>query len=212
VQLLSVNVGLPREVAWNGETVLTSIWKQPVEGRVRVVGNNLEGDRQSDLSAHGGPDKAVYVYPSEHYAYWRERLPGMELPWGVFGENLSVAGLTEDQVRVGDRLRIGTAEFAVTQPRLPCYKLGIRFGRPAMEKALLQSRRTGFYLSVAAEGEVGVGDEIALGPRPENSLTILELVELYTLEFEDRAQIQRAAELPGLSAAWRRHFERRLRD
>jgi len=129
MELISINVGLPREVDWRGRKVLTSIWKTPVEGRVAVRQLNLAGDQQSDLSVHGGPEKAVYVYPSEHYAYWREELPGVDLPWGAFGENLTTQGLREDSVQIGDRLRIGSADFLVTQPRMPCYKLGIRFTR-----------------------------------------------------------------------------------
>ena len=143
-----------------GRTVRTSIFKTPVDRRLRVTTLNLEGDQQSDLSVHGGVDKAVYAYPSEHYAYWRQELPQMDLPWGVFGENLTTEGLLEEDVRIGDRLRVGSAEFVVTQPRMPCYKLGIRFGRPDIVKRFLQSGRTGFYLAVTREGEVGAGDAI----------------------------------------------------
>ena len=158
--VLSVNVGGPREVEWQGETVFTSIFKDPVPGRVRVGKFNLHGDRQSDLEVHGGTDKAVYAYPSEHYAFWRKELPGLALPWGVFGENLSTEGMLEDAVHVGDRFRVGSAEFVVTQPRMPCYKLALRFGRPDMVKRFLRSGRTGFYLAVLREGEVGAGDAI----------------------------------------------------
>src|SRR5262245_1593175 len=147
-KLVSINVGLPREVEWRGRMVMTSIFKSPVRGRVRARKLNIDGDQQSDLSVHGGVDKAVYVYPSEHYEYWHAELPGVELPWGVFGENFTTEGLHEDAVHVGDRLRVGTAEFVVTQPRLPCYKLGIRFGMPDMVKRFQHSGRTGFYLAV----------------------------------------------------------------
>ncbi len=211
MQIVSVNVGLPREIEWRGEVVRTSIWKAPVPGRVRVVGHNLEGDGQSDLTVHGGADKAVYVYPSEHYPYWQERLRGIHLPWGVFGENLSVTGLREAEVHVGDVLRVGTAEFQVTQPRLPCYKLGLRFGLPQMEMAFLQSRRTGFYLSVLQEGEVGAGDEITFGPCAEAGPTILELVDLYCTPNPEAARLRHALESPGLSAAWQKTFRRKLR-
>ena len=134
MKLVSVNVGLPRDIEVNGKTVRTSIWKNPVQGRVHVSTLNLDGDQQSDLTVHGGIDKAVYLYPTEHYPYWAAQLPAMELPLGAFGENFSVEGLLEDQVKIGDRLRVGSAEFVVTQPRLPCYKLGIRFDRRDMVK------------------------------------------------------------------------------
>ena len=160
MKLLSVNVGLPREIDVGGHTVRTSIWKNPVSGRVHVSTLNLDGDQQSDLTVHGGVDKAVYLYPSEHYSYWRTELPGVELPWGVFGENFSAEGILEDQIRIGDRLRVGSAEFVVTQPRMPCFKLGIRFNRRDIIKRFLASKHTGFYLAVLREGEVGQGDEI----------------------------------------------------
>jgi MOSC domain-containing protein YiiM len=162
VKLLSVNTGLPREVEWNGESVRTSIFKDPVPGRVRVSKLNLQGDEQADLEVHGGTDKAVYAYPSEHYAFWRKELPGMVLPWGAFGENLTTEGLLEDGLHIGDRFRAGSAEFIVTQPRMPCYKLAIRFNRPDMVKRFMKSGRTGFYLAVLKEGEIGAGD--AIGP------------------------------------------------
>ena len=160
MRVVSLSVGLPREVEWDGHTVLTSIFKAPVNRRLRVTTLNFEGDEQSDLTVHGGVDKAVYAYPSEHYAYWRHELPGMDLPWAVFGENLTTEGLLEADVRIGDRFRVGSAEFIVTQPRMPCYKLGIRFGRMDILKRFLKSGRTGFYFAVTTEGEVGAGDPI----------------------------------------------------
>lgn len=160
MRVISVNVGQPREIEWRGRIVRTSIWKTPVDGRVRVIGNNLEGDRQSDLRVHGGPHKAVYAYPSEHYAFWREELPHVELPWGAFGENLTIEGLTENDVAEDDHLEIGSALFAVTQPRQPCFKLGIRFGRDDIIQRFQQSGRSGFYLAVIREGDVGAGDAI----------------------------------------------------
>ena len=162
MKLLSVNVGLPREIEWKGKIVRTSIFKAPVTGRVRVAKLNVEGDQQSDLTVHGGIDKAVYAYPSEHYPFWREEFPDMELPWGVFGEYFTTAGLLEETLHIGDRLRVGSAEFVVTQPRMPCFKLGIRFNRSDMVKRLLQSGRTGFYFAVLKEGEVAAGDSIEL--------------------------------------------------
>jgi MOSC domain-containing protein YiiM len=162
MRVISVNVGRPRDVEWHGRIVRTSIWKSPVEGRVHVGATNIEGDQQSDLTVHGGPAKAVYVYPSEHYAYWREQLPDFELPWGAFGENLTIEGVTEDDVNRGDGLEIGSAAFVVTQPRQPCFKLGIRFGRDDMVKRFQQSGRSGFYLAVVREGDIGAGDPIRL--------------------------------------------------
>ena len=179
MRVLSVNLGLPREVEWRNEPVTTAIHKAAVSGPVRVRRLNLDGDRQADLSVHGGPDKAVYVYPSEHYPFWKEELPGVALPWGAFGENLTVEGVNETAVRVGDVLRAGTAEFIVTQPRLPCYKLNIRFQRPDMVKRFLRSGRTGFYLAVIKEGELAAGEEIELLPTDRSAVTIPEVVTLY---------------------------------
>jgi MOSC domain-containing protein YiiM len=175
MKVVSVNVGLPREVPWRGKRILTSIWKDPVAGLVRVGPLNLEGDRQSDLTVHGGVGKSVYAYPSEHYAYWRGELPGVELPWGVFGENLTIEGLIEDAVHIGDRFRIGTADFIVTQPRRPCFKLGIRFGRSDIIERFLESRRSGFYVSVAQPGELAAGDAILRVAEAGNGPTISEV-------------------------------------
>jgi MOSC domain-containing protein YiiM len=174
MQVISINVGLPREVEWRDEIVRTSIYKEPVSGRVRVDRLNIEGDQQSDLTVHGGVNKAVYVYPSEHYDFWRKELPDADLPWGAFGENLTTTGLNEDSVRIGDRFAIGSAEFVVTQPRMPCYKLTIRFGRSDMIKRFYRSGRSGFYVAVAKEGEIGSGDDITLLSRDEDASTIAE--------------------------------------
>jgi MOSC domain-containing protein YiiM len=176
MKLLSVNVGQPREVEWRGEAVLTSIFKKPVTGRVRVATLNIEGDRQSDLSVHGGTDKAVYAYPSEHYAFWRKELPGIEFPWGAFGENLTTEGLREEDVHIGDRLRIGNAEFAVTEPRMPCFKLAIRFDRPDIVKRFMRSGRTGFYVAVLREGDIGAGDVIERSGGDESQPSVAEVV------------------------------------
>ncbi len=175
MKILSVNVGGPRDVQWRGHTVRTSIWKSPVEGRVRVRTLNLDGDEQSDLTVHGGADKAVYVYPSEHYAFWRSELPNMEFPFGAYGENLTTEGLLEESVRIGDRLRAGTAEFVVTQPRFPCYKLGIRFGTEKMIVRFLRSERSGFYLAVLREGDVAAGDAIETIAADAESLSIADV-------------------------------------
>src|ERR1044072_7317644 len=157
MKIISLNVGLPREIVYKDRRIVTGIFKEPVEGRIRARKLNLDGDRQADLKVHGGPEKAVYVYPSEHYDFWKSELPDMDLPWGMFGENFTTTGLLETEVHIGDRFRIGTAELMVTQPRMPCYKLGIRFGRDDIIKRFLASERTGFYSSVLKEGEVGAG-------------------------------------------------------
>jgi MOSC domain-containing protein YiiM len=208
--LLSINVGGPREVQWRRKTVLTSIFKAPVSGRIRVNRLNLVGDQQSDLTVHGGVDKAVYVYPSEHYEYWREQLPDFPLPWGAFGENFTSEGLLEGAVRIGDRLRIGTAEFAVTQPRMPCFKLGIRFDRADMVKRFLQSGRSGFYLSVSQEGEVTAGDTVTFIARDEHAVSVADVVSLYAADGANQDLLRRASNLPALPESWRDYFRQRL--
>ena len=176
MKVLSVNVGLPRIVEYRGEPVLTGIYKEPVGGRVTVNEFNLAGDAQADLTVHGGYAKAVYVYPSEHYEFWRKELPEMDLPFGIFGENLTTLGLTETDTHVGDRLKIGTAQFVVTQPRQPCFKLGIRFGRVDIIKRFAKSGRSGFYLAIEKTGELGAGDEIKFVSRASNQPSIHEVV------------------------------------
>src|SRR5436190_1937487 len=158
MKILSVNVGLPREVTWRGKLVTTGIFKEPVQGRVMMRRLNLDGDQQADLTVHGGVSKAVYAYPSEHYGYWRTELPGMDLARGMLGENFTTEGLMENAVYIGDRFRIGETEVMVTEPRMPCYKLGIKFGRADIIKRTLASRSTGFYFAVMREGMVGPGD------------------------------------------------------
>jgi MOSC domain-containing protein YiiM len=175
-----------------------------------VARDNLEGDQQSDLSVHGGPEKAVYVYPMEHYAFWRLELPEAELPWGAFGENLTTEGLLEDDVWIGDRYRVGTAELVVTQPRMPCYKLALRFGRSDMVKRFLQSGRSGFYLAVEREGDVGAGDAIERLGRDERRLTVAEVVALYATDAANQSLLERASDHPALPAAWRAYFRQRL--
>lgn len=211
MKLLSVNVGLPREIEWKGKMVRTSIFKEPVSGRVRVTNLNLEGDQQSDLTVHGGIHKAVYVYPSEHYAFWRKELPGTDLPWGMFGENFTTEGSLDDQtVFIGDRFRVGSAEFVVTQPRMPCFKLGIRFGRPDIIKRFLHSGRAGFYLAVVQEGEVGAGDSIELVTRDQRGITVAEIVNLYTSDAANQDLLRRVSELSALPESWRDYFRKRL--
>jgi MOSC domain-containing protein YiiM len=210
MKLLSINVGLPREIEWKEKTVRTSIFKEPVQGRVRVAQLNLEGDQQSDLSVHGGIDKAVYAYPSEHYPSWREELPGIDLPWGIFGENFTTEGLFEGTVHIGDRLRIGSAHFVVTQPRMPCFKLGIRFNRPDIVKRFLQSGRTGFYLAVLIEGEVTAGDSIELLARDKNGITVADVISLYRTDATNQELLRRVTEVPSLPKAWQDYFRKRL--
>jgi MOSC domain-containing protein YiiM len=212
MKLISVNVGLPREVRANGKLVRTGIFKAPVAGRVRVRALNLDGDAQADLVAHGGPYKAVYAYPGEHYDFWRRELGGADLPWGAFGENLTTDGLREDEVNIGDRFRIGTAELEVTQPRLPCFKLGIKFGDPTMVKRFLGSLRTGFYLRVAREGELGAGDAIERLHRDPGSVSVVDIVRLYAFERDNRELLRRVLALEALTPSWREHFQGQLAD
>jgi MOSC domain-containing protein YiiM len=209
-RIVSINVGRPRAVSWNGKSVLTSIWKEPVAGPVRVGAQNLAGDEQSDLAVHGGRDKAVYAYPSEHYAWWRRELPGLELPWGAFGENLTTGGLSEESVQIGDRLSVGGAEFEVTQPRMPCFKLGIRFGRSDMVRRFQKSGRHGFYLRVLREGEIRAGDAIALSPPEPPRMSVRDIAALYTAKAPEEELLLRAVSLPGLSDAWREEFKKKV--
>ena len=210
MKIVSINVGVPRDVEWRGKTERTSIFKAPVPGRVRVAAQNISGDRQSDLSVHGGIDKAVYAYPSEHYALWRKELPDMEFPWGAFGENLTTEGLLEDKVHIGDRFRAGSVEFVVTQPRIPCFKLGIRFNRPEMVKRFLRSGRSGFYLAVIREGDIASGDSIELVANDDHQVSVADVNGLYTDDAADRDLLRRASVLPALPESWREHFRERL--
>ncbi|MEH2009180.1 MOSC domain-containing protein [Nostoc sp.] len=208
MKLISVNVGLPCEVTWKGKTVSTGIYKEPVSDRVMLRSLNLDGDGQADLTVHGGADKAVYLYPFEHYEYWRGELPDTELPLGIFGENFTTTGLREEKVNIGDRFRIGTVTLMVTQPRLPCYKLGIRFGRPDMVKRFLASRRTGFYFRVLQEGEVGAGDTLELVSRDDNNITVADIIQLYLREQDNPELLHRVAQLEALPESWRDYFQR----
>ncbi len=211
MRLISINVGRPREVEWRGKIVRTSIFKDPVEGPVPVHKLNLAGDEQADLSVHGGADKAVYAYPSEHYSYWRDQLPGMELPWGAFGENLTTDGLNESSLHIGDRLSIGSGEFLVTQPRLPCFKLGIRFDRPDMVKRFLKSGRTGFYLAVVREGSISPRDPIRVLSEAQPRISVAEFLRLYTEHENEQELLRRVIKVPGLPDGWREYFCNRLR-
>jgi len=210
-RVISVNVGVPREVEWGGRMVRTSIFKTPAEGSIRVRDVNLDGDRQADLTVHGGPAKAVYAYPSEHYPFWRGELPDMPLPWGSFGENLTVEGLPlEHEIGIGDRLRIGTAELVVTQPRLPCFKLGIRFGRPDIVRRFLDAGRTGYYCAVAVPGEVAAGADAEVIATDPAKFTIAELTAVYATGRSDVTALRRMLTLTALPQEWRGWAANRL--
>lgn len=229
MKLVSVNTGMPREVSWHGRMVTTGIFKEPAAGRVALRKLNLDGDRQADLTVHGGEHKAVYCYSLAHYDYWKRELPGRELPMGMFGENFTMddGGLAhpggqappgrqglEESIHLGDRFSVGTAEVVVTQPRLPCYKLGIRFGSDDMVKRFLASERTGFYLAVLREGEVGAGDEMKLMAREPNAVAVSEITHLYVVKRYGGAEIsavRRALRVPELPDSWKEYFRARLR-
>ena len=213
MKLISVNTGLPREVIWRGRSVTTGIFKEPVEGRVVLRKLNLDGDRQADLSVHGGEQKAVYGYPIEHYDYWKRELPGRDLPMAIFGENFTTHGLLEAPVHLGDQFSVGSAEVVVTQPRLPCYKLGVRFQDDDMVRRFLASGRTGFYFGVTTEGEVGAGDEIKLITRDPNAVPITEITRLYVAKRygdDDLASVRRALRVAALPENWKTYFRERL--
>jgi MOSC domain-containing protein YiiM len=213
MKIISLNVGLPREVEWRGMTISTGIFKQPVEGRVALRTLNLDGDHQADLTVHGGEFKAVYCYPIAHYDYWKKELPGRELPVAIFGENFTAGGMTEDSVHLGDEFSVGTARVMVTQPRLPCYKLGIRFQSDQMVKRFLKSGRTGFYFRVTREGEVGAGDEIKQITADPNAVPVSEITRLYVAKsFDDNdvKSLGRALRVPALPEDWKGYFRERL--
>ena len=206
MRLLSVSVGQPRQIVVDDRLVRTSILKLPVTGRIPIRNNNLAGDAQSDLSVHGGRAKAIYANPYEHYAFWREQLPEAELPWGAFGENLTTEGLLEDRVCIGDHLRCGTVELVVTQPRLPCFKLGIRFGRADMVKRFQQSGRSGFYFAIVVEGELRAGDPIELTPAAHARVSVRDVVRAFIEGTDDARLLGTLAGLPALPEGWREHF------
>jgi len=210
LRLLSLNVGLPRQVRFQGELVTTGIFKKPVQGSVRLRKLNLEGDKQADLKVHGGVDKAVYAYAGEHYDYWRQELPEMSLPWGMFGENFTTEGMFEESVNIGDQFKVGTANLIATQPRMPCYKLGVKFGSMDMIKRFLASGLTGVYFKVMKEGELEQGDEIKLIKKAENSVTVKDIVRIYTIDKDDIQTIERAIKIKDLPNGWRYHFIKQL--
>jgi len=209
MRIISVNVGLPREVLWQGKRVTTGIFKDRVEGPVSLRTLNLEGDQQADLSVHGGVDKAVYAYPSEHYGFWRAELPGVDLRWGLFGENRTTEGLLEESVYIGDRFQIGDAEVLVTEPRMPCFKLGLKFGRADMIKRFLASRRTGFYFAVAREGMIGIGNVLELIGREQEAISVVDVTRLYGFEKDDVKTLRRALEGEALPQSGKDFFQHR---
>jgi len=211
-RLLSVNVGLPRDVQWRGRTVNTAIWKEAVQGRRRVNRLNVEGDRQADLRGHGGEQRAVFVYQIDSYRYWEERMGRDDLTHGQFGENFTVEGLADDEVCIGDRYRIGTALFEVTQPRVTCFRVGIRMDEPQMPGLLTSSGRPGFYLRVLEEGEVGAGDSIVAIARGPERMTVAQINSLLYFSPHPRDELERALRIPALSSGWRRSFEELIRS
>jgi MOSC domain-containing protein YiiM len=213
MKIVSLNVGMPRAVQWHGRTVETGIFKEPVAGRVALRTLNLDGDAQADLTVHGGAYKAVYCYPVEHYEYWKKEL-GRELPMGMFGENFTTEGWPEKDAHLGDRFRVGSAEVVVTQPRLPCYKLGLRFGADDMVKRFLASGRTGFYVAVARRGEVGAGDEIAVISRDANKVPVPEITRLYVAKRfgpDDLDSLRRIMKIESVPEDWKSYLEERMK-
>jgi MOSC domain-containing protein YiiM len=207
-RILSVNVGMPQQVPTRSGPVLTSIFKTPVQERVTVRHHNIQGDRQADLRVHGGSYKAVYGYASEHYPFWKKQLPEMDLPFGVFGENLTTEGITEETVCIGDQFRMGSAVLQVTQPRMPCFKLGILFGRADMVKRFWKSGLSGIYFSIVAEGDLAAGDTIALIDRPSNAISVADVVRLYRGEETSGALLERALRAP-LFGSWKQELRER---
>jgi MOSC domain-containing protein YiiM len=206
MKIVSVNVGLPQQFTWKQKPVLTAIFKHPVNGPVAIRHLNLDGDRQADLTVHGGAEKAVYGYPAEHYEYWKQELPQQDFPWGALGENLTTEGLSEDSLFIGDRLRVGSALLMVTQPRLPCYKLTLRFDRDDMIKRFIRSRRIGFYFSVVEEGEVSADSSIEIVSRDPNQVTVVDISTLYFSEKPDSELLMRTLSVRALPASWRDHL------
>jgi MOSC domain-containing protein YiiM len=210
-KILSVNVSLPKEVDFEGQKVTTGIFKEPIEGRVMLRTLNLDGDKQADLTVHGGPDKAVYAYPIEHYEFWHKVYSKMEMPNGMFGENLTTEGLMEAGVNVGDVFKIGSSKVIATQPRMPCYKLGVKFRRMDVLKKFLASGRSGIYFKVLEEGEVGAGDPIIQIKKDTNWVGISDIVRLYTSDREDIGMMRRAIKVEALPEGWKDYFYEQIR-
>ncbi len=210
MRLISLNVGRPRLVVYRGKTINTGIFKQPISGPVQLQSLNVDGDRQADLSVHGGIYKAVYAYPSEHYPFWRQEIPDVDLPWGMFGENLTTAGLSEDELHVGDRLQIGSSILMVRQPRTPCYKLAAKFQRDDIIERFLLSGRSGFYFSVEQEGSVAAEDAFELLARNQDAITISEMNRLFVREKHNQDLLRKAVHTAALPENWREYFAERL--
>ena len=210
MKVISVNVGLPIKVNFGEEIVTTAIFKNPTKHRVKLYKLNLEGDKQADLTVHGGVDKAVYSYPSEHYKFWKNEIKDFEYSWGTFGENLTTQGLLEDEVNIGDQFQIGSAKVIATQPRMPCYKLAVRFGRMDIIRRFMASERSGIYFKVEEEGEIGVEDKIELIKTDENKVTIRDIVRLQTNGGRDADMMNRAIKVKDLPDGWRNYFMEKL--
>jgi len=211
-RLLSVNVGLPRDVTWNGKTVRTSVWKSPVDGRRMVHKLDIDGDAQADLTGHGGEHRAVFVYQMDSYHYWESFLDRNDFTFGQFGENFTVEGLPDNEVCIGDRYRIGGAEFEVTQPRVTCYRVGIRVNEPRMPALLVAHHRPGFYFRVLQEGEVGAGDDIVKIADGPQKITVADVDALLYLPGHSREQLERALRIPALSKGWQSSFQAMLQQ
>ena len=207
MKLLSVNVSQPKEVSYNGKRIKTGIFKEPVSGRTMMRRLNIDGDGQGDPSVHGGIHKAVYVYPIEHYDYWKREFGRDDLTYGKFGENLTVEGMLEETVHIGDVFRIGDALVEVSQPRVPCFKLGIKMRDPQIVKPFLESERVGFYVRVLEEGEVGAGDAIERTKVGVGQMTVKEIVHLRHFDNANTEAAERAANLPALTPSWRDSFK-----
>jgi MOSC domain-containing protein YiiM len=212
MKVLSVNVGFPRKVLFNGQTVTTAIFKDPITGPVILRKLNIDGDKQADLTVHGGLDKAVYSYPEEHYDYWRKQFPDMDLVWGMFGENFTTEGLMEDAVNIGDQLQIGSAKLVATQPRMPCYKLGVRFGHMEIIRMFMASNRPGIYFRVLKEGKVQRGDKIEVVKRDENNVKVTDIVSLYiNRDNADSIEtMRRATKISVLPEGWKNEFQQNI--
>ena len=211
-RLLSVNVGRPRDIVWKGRTVHTGIWKDPVPGRSRVDRLNVEGDGQGDLAGHGGEQRAVFVYQLESYRYWQEQLQRTDFVYGQFGENFTIEGLPDDEVCIGDRFRIGSARFEVTQPRVTCYRVGIRMNEPRMPALLTSSGRPGFYLRVLQPGDVGAGDDIVKEAVANERMTMRRSTRSSIRRNHPRDRLERALRIDALSPGWRSSFESLLQS
>ena len=212
MKLLSVNVGFPRNVLFNGQIITTAIFKDPIKGSIPLRKLNLEGDKQADLTVHGGIDKSVYSYPAEHYDYWGKQFPDTDLKWGMFGENFTTEGLLEDAVNVGDQFQIGSAKLVATQPRMPCYKLGVRFGRMDVIRRFMASGRPGIYFKILQEGEVETGNKIKIIRRDKNNVTVKDIVSLYNARnhLDNIETMRRAIRIKDLPEGWRYEFQQKI--